>query len=64
MPPGLVANPQPAVKEKEAVVDVDMEELTKGLSSMESSLTMIPVQLRRSGRRKKGDTSKPVVRDN
>jgi hypothetical protein len=64
MPPEPVANTQPAVKEKEAVVDVEMEELTKGLSSMESSLTMIPVQLRRSGRKKMGDTPKPSVRDN
>jgi hypothetical protein len=64
MPPEPVASPQPAVEEKEAVVDVDMEELTKGLSSMESSLTMIPVQLRRSGRKKKGNTSKTFVLDN
>lgn len=34
------------------VVDVDMEELTKGMSKLESSLTFVPSQVRRKGKGK------------
>lgn len=35
-------------------IDVDMDDLTKSMSSLESSLSMVPAQLRRKGKGKAG----------
>jgi hypothetical protein len=44
-----VKNFEPPPKE---VVDVDMDDLTKSMKSLESSLSMVPAQLRRKGKGK------------
>ena len=40
------------------VVDVDMDDLTKSMKSLESSLSMVPAQLRRKGKGGKSGVNK------
>jgi len=39
-------------------VDVDMDDLTKSMKSLESSLSMVPAQLRRKGKGGKSGVNK------
>jgi len=45
----------------EAVVDVDMDDLTKSMKSLESSLSLVPAQLRRKSKGKSRAGSAKVL---